>query len=68
MGEGGKSNFTNFTTNNGLALDAVSCSVIDRFGNLWFGTFGGGVSRYDGKSFTSFTIPTITNGAEPNTA
>ena len=55
MGEGGKSNFTNFTTNNGLALDAVSCSVIDRFGNLWFGTFGGGVSRYDGKSFTSFT-------------
>ena len=23
-------------------------------GNLWFGTYGGGVSRYDGKSFTSF--------------
>ncbi|HWY11976.1 MAG TPA: two-component regulator propeller domain-containing protein, partial [Bacteroidia bacterium] len=24
-------------------------------GNLWFGTYGGGVSRYDGKFFTNFT-------------
>lgn len=56
MGDGGKSNFTNFTTDDGLALDAVSCSVMDRFGNIWFGTPGGGVSRYDGKSFTTFTM------------
>ncbi len=56
MGDGGgKSNFTNFTTDNGLALDQVSCSKMDKWGNLWFGTDGGGVSRYDGKSFTSFT-------------
>lgn len=55
LGDAGKSCFTTFTTDNGLALDAVSCSVTDRFGNLWFGTYGGGVSRYDGKSFTSFT-------------
>ena len=27
----------------------------DKTGNLWFGTGGGGVSRYDGKSFTTFT-------------
>ncbi len=27
----------------------------DKTGNLWFGTYGGGVSRYDGKSFTNFT-------------
>ena len=27
----------------------------DREGNLWFGTDGGGVSRYDGKGFTTFT-------------
>ena len=27
----------------------------DKTGNLWFGTDGGGVSRYDGKSFTNFT-------------
>ena len=56
MGKGGKSDFTNFTTDNGLALDVICCSVMDKTGNLWFGTLGGGVSRYDGKSFTNFTI------------
>ncbi len=55
MGDGGKSNFTNFTTENGLALDGISCSVMDATGNLWFGTSGSGVSKYDGKTFTSFT-------------
>jgi signal transduction histidine kinase/ligand-binding sensor domain-containing protein len=55
LGDGGKSNFTAYTTDNGLALDAISCSVMDATGNLWFGTFGGGVSKYNGKSFTSFT-------------
>jgi ligand-binding sensor domain-containing protein/signal transduction histidine kinase len=55
MGDGGISNFTNFTTDNGLALDAIYCSVMDKSGNFWFGTNGGGVSRYDGKSFVSFT-------------
>jgi signal transduction histidine kinase/ligand-binding sensor domain-containing protein/CheY-like chemotaxis protein len=47
--------FTTYTTDNGLALDAVFCSLRDQFGNLWFGTSGGGVSRYDGKSFTNYT-------------
>ena len=56
MGTGGKGNFTNFTTDDGLALDAISCSIMDSLGNLWFGTFGGGVSRYDGKSFTNITV------------
>ena len=55
MGEGGKSNFTTFTTDNGLALDATSCSVMDKTGNLWFGTYGGGVSKYNGKSFTNYS-------------
>ncbi len=56
MGKGGKGNFTNFTSDDGLALDAISCSIMDRLGNLWFGTFGGGVSRYDGKTFTNITV------------
>ena len=56
MGNGGKSNFTNFTTDNGLALDAISCSIMDKSGNLWFGTQGGGASKYDGKSFTNYTM------------
>ena len=47
--------FTNYTTDDGLALDAIYCTFIDKLGNLWFGTYGGGVSRYDGRSFTNFT-------------
>ena len=53
---GGFNSMQNYTTNDGLALDLLSSSCTDHFGNLWFGTYGGGVSRYDGKSFTNFTI------------
>ncbi|MES2838474.1 MAG: two-component regulator propeller domain-containing protein [Bacteroidota bacterium] len=48
--------FTTFTSNDGLALDAISCSIMDKSGNLWFGTNGGGVSKYDGKSFMNYTM------------
>jgi ligand-binding sensor domain-containing protein/signal transduction histidine kinase len=44
-----------YTTDQGLVLDGIESSCIDHLGNLWFGTYGGGVSRYDGKSFTTFT-------------
>lgn len=33
----------------------IDCSLRDRAGNLWFGTTGEGVYRYDGKEFTQFT-------------
>lgn len=33
----------------------VGCSLKDRSGNIWFGTTGEGVYRYDGNSFTQFT-------------
>lgn len=33
----------------------VHCSLQDKNGNLWFGTSGEGVYRYDGKEFTQFT-------------
>jgi len=46
--------FRNYTTDDGLALDAVFCSLKDQFGNLWFGTAGGGISRFNGKTFTNF--------------
>jgi ligand-binding sensor domain-containing protein len=36
--------------------DEVRCSFQDKAGNLWFGTTGEGVYRYDGKLFTQFTI------------
>jgi ligand-binding sensor domain-containing protein/serine phosphatase RsbU (regulator of sigma subunit) len=47
--------FNTYTTDNGLALDGITSSIRDKSGNLWFTTAGGGVSRYDGKSFTGFT-------------
>ncbi|MFA6261964.1 MAG: two-component regulator propeller domain-containing protein [Bacteroidia bacterium] len=33
----------------------VHCSLQDKDGNLWFGTSGEGVYRYDGNVFTQFT-------------
>src|SRR5271169_4006715 len=32
------------------------CGLQDKSGNLWFGTTGEGVYRYDGKLFTQFTV------------
>lgn len=55
LGEGGLSQFKTYSTEDGLALDAVNCAILDSRGHLWFGTNGGGVSRYDGSSFTNFT-------------
>lgn len=34
----------------------VRCGLQDKDGNLWFGTTGEGVYRYDGKSFINFTV------------
>ncbi|MES2654342.1 MAG: two-component regulator propeller domain-containing protein [Bacteroidota bacterium] len=33
----------------------VHCSLQDKNGNIWFGTTGEGVYKYDGKEFTQFT-------------
>ncbi|MBL0883169.1 MAG: hypothetical protein IBJ16_07480 [Chitinophagaceae bacterium] len=51
----GKGLFTTYSSDDGLALDQIYCSYKDRSGQLWFGTNGGGVSRFNGKSFTNFT-------------
>jgi len=52
---GGAPFFTSYGTEQGLALSTVNCGIVDLTGNLWFGTEGGGISRYDGKSFANFT-------------
>lgn len=49
------STLQNYTTEQGLAGDVISCSYTDKKGNLWFGTPVSGVSKYDGKSFTNYT-------------
>lgn len=35
---------------------STRCGLQDKEGNLWFGTTGEGVYRYDGKSFIQFTV------------
>lgn len=50
----GQAGFQHFTTREGLADNRVMSIYEDRAGIIWFGT-GGGVSRYDGKSFRNFT-------------
>ncbi len=51
----GVSYFKNYTTRDGLVLDAISCSLIDKEGNIWFGTKGGGASKFNGKTFVNYT-------------
>jgi ligand-binding sensor domain-containing protein len=47
--------FKNFTKNDGLSNNAVWCAFEDKTGNLWFGSRNTGLSRYDGKTFISFS-------------
>ncbi|MCF1752067.1 adenylate/guanylate cyclase domain-containing protein [Mariniradius sediminis] len=54
IGKGGKSQFTNYTSEDGLAADAIISMQIDKRGELWIGTYGGGVSKFDGRKFTNF--------------
>ncbi len=54
LGEGGSPHLFTYTTDNGLALDNITSSLLDASGNLWFGTWGGGISKFDGISFTNF--------------
>jgi ligand-binding sensor domain-containing protein len=35
--------------------DNVHCGLQDKAGNMWFGTTGEGVYKYDGKTFTNYT-------------
>ena len=44
-----------YTSIDGLVHNTVWAIHRDADGMLWLGTEGGGVSRYDGESFTSFT-------------
>lgn len=47
--------FTTYTTADGLAHNYVYAICEDRKGILWFGTRGGGISRFDGKNFANYT-------------
>ncbi|MAI86479.1 MAG: hypothetical protein CMF99_04875, partial [Candidatus Marinimicrobia bacterium] len=47
--------FKNYTTEDGLQDNRITCTDIDSEGNIWIGTDGSGVLRFDGKTFVQFT-------------
>jgi ligand-binding sensor domain-containing protein/two-component sensor histidine kinase len=49
-------NFSTFKSLQGLTQPLIRCIMQDTDGNLWFGTYSGGVSKYDGKNFANYTI------------
>ena len=49
-------NHPKMTRTQGTDYTQVGCGFQDRAGNLWFGTLNEGVYRYNGNSFTQFTI------------
>lgn len=46
--------YFNYTAEQGLANNAVHSTLLDKDGFLWIGTEGG-LSRFDGKTFTNYT-------------
>lgn len=48
-------NFSLLSKLQGLNHGNISYLMQDRSGNIWMATYGGGATRYDGRSFTPFT-------------
>jgi hypothetical protein len=51
----GQGHWRTYDMADGLVGAGVLSIFQDREGYLWFGTYGGGVSRYDGKAFQTLT-------------
>ncbi len=49
--------FTNYTTSDGLANNMIYTMIIDRNGNMWIGTIGGGISRILAKDLDKLYNP-----------
>ena len=47
-------NFKHYGQKQGLANANIKCIFQDSYGFLWFATQGGGMSKFDGKSFTNY--------------
>jgi len=56
--ENNPESFVSFKKLQGLKNNSVESNIIqDKKGNLWFGTWGAGVTKYDGRSFTHYSTP-----------
>lgn len=55
-------NFSSFSVLQGLKHIQTTCLLLDQLGCLWIGTDGGGLSRYDGKQFITYTDQTGLGG------
>ena len=51
----GHNYFKQYSIEDGLAQSQVYSIFQDSRGNMWIGTYGGGISKYNGKSFTNYT-------------
>ena len=49
-------NFINYGISEGLAHEKVVDICQDKYGNLWFATLGGGLSKFNGLTFENITI------------
>src|SRR5690606_2276444 len=47
--------YYHFTDMQGLKNDLINALLIDSGNNIWISTYDGGVTRYNGKSFTTIT-------------
>lgn len=47
--------YTAARTNGGLLSNGVYAVQLDRQGRVWIGTYGGGLSAFDGSNWTTFT-------------
>ena len=52
---GVKYNFHNYNIEEGLPQTQIRKIIQDHNGNIWIGTFGGGVSKFDGKTFVTYS-------------
>ncbi|MEJ5350849.1 MAG: two-component regulator propeller domain-containing protein [Melioribacteraceae bacterium] len=55
--------WTIYYVSSGLPVNYVTCAAEDKFGNLWFGTWGGGLVKYDG---TNWKVYNSSNSQLPN--
>lgn len=58
--------FQLFDTDLGLSNNYIAALHLDKQGNIWMGTFGGGVTFYDFKEFKAYSVNDSLSGTEVN--